>query len=460
MRKTVFILIILAKCFCVNAQENSPHDFSWGNSLYFNLNTGETIMFNDIELTLLGINNHFNTFKIGGDTLKIKVSRRSMPLPIDGFRIFVADNKNVKNLTVDNALHGLLTGDVLVCLSDFRNNMLDPNQFTFPISFNDGFLWSAEEDSYMFSFKYCPDSAKNKSPLSYPGIGFDMQDARGKDKHLITAIENSTVIWVKDKNIGEDGKQACLLLKSDSQPGVYYVYDHLYNKSIEVKEGQKLVRGEIIGTIWGDDIWGNLQFAAIKSDTVPTYENRYNNVINIFPQIYELYFKQTFSYLKNFSKGRIQFGLLRSLNGNIKNVSAIQDYTGKGWCLGEWNTADKVEWICKGEEGNARLKKILFEGTNAACENPNDFYEYLINVSNGVYRIRAKVGDLIDASWQRVAYDGIDAGTFSLEKGESEWTTERVVKVSNGKLVVRIYIDPKNEKVAGLSEIVFQKAYD
>ena len=450
---------MLAAGFYGKAQENSPPDFTWGNGFYYNLNIGETIHFNDAEITLLQLKNHFNALKIGEDTLWLKVSRRTLPNVSQGFRIFVADNKNVKALTSDTAVHGLLTKDALICVSNFRKNLLEPNHYVFPISFNDGFLWSAEEDSYMFSYQYCENPENKVPPFSYPGIGFDLQDARGLDKHLITAVENSTVVWIEDKNIGENDKQASVLLESESQPGIYYVYDHLYNKTLEVRKGQKLVRSEIIGTAWGDEMWGNLEFSVIKSDTVPTYENRHTNVINIFPQVYELYFKQTSTYQKNYSKGRIRFGLMPSQNGNMKNVSAFQNYTGKGWSLGQWNTADKVAWICNSEEGNARLRKILFGNTKARCENPNDYYEYQINVLNGVYRIRAKVGDLLLPSQQKIEFNGISAGTFSLKEGETKWTSESVIKVTNGKLTVRIYVDPENQKVAGLNEIVFQRAY-
>ncbi|MBW6492371.1 MAG: hypothetical protein K0B15_14405 [Lentimicrobium sp.] len=45
------------------------------------------------------------------------------------------------------------------------------------------------------------------------------------------------------------------------------------------------------------------------------------------------------------------------------------------------------------------------------------------------------------------------------DAGEFNWTGERVVKVYDGTLNVRIYTDTENEKVEGLSEIVFQRAY-
>jgi len=63
------------------------------------------------------------------------------------------------------------------------------------------------------------------------------------------------------------------------------------------------------------------------------------------------------------------------------------------------------------------------------------------------------------ASWQKIQFEGVTSATYSLDAGEFKWTSERVVKVKDGKLTVRIFIDESNKKVAGISEIVFQKAY-
>ena len=142
-----------------------------------------------------------------------------------------------------------------------------------------------------------------------------------------------------------------------------------------------------------------------------------------------------------------------------KNTSAYENYSGAGWELGKWNVADKVDYVLKGLEGNVRLWKKMFAGTIAECLNPSNFYDYEISVHNGVYRIRAKMGDLSLPTWQKIAFEGIDAGTISNEKAVFNWTSEKVVKVNDGKLTIRIYVDPANEKPAGISEIVFQRAY-
>ena len=438
-----------------NAQEQTSADFKWGNSFYFNINIGETITFQNTEIKLLQQKNHFNKFAINRDTIWLKVSRRTLPKTINDIRIFVADNKNVKALTDDSDVHGLLKKDALICLSDFETPQLNPNNFYFPISFNGGFLWSVEENNTMFSYA----GKTNGKYTSHPGIDFNLHDSRGIEKHWIVAIENSTVKWVKNNSLTSSKMEVCVLLESNLQPNIYYVYNHLYSKNIAIKEGDKLVRGEPIGTIWGDDIWGHLHFSVVKSDTVPSFDSKYFNTVNCFPQIYELYFGKTHSFNRNYSKGKISFGRRCNINGNRKNVIAYEQYCRKGWVLGNWNTADRVEWVSKGSVGNARLLKKLFVNEKAACTNPKNYYDFDINVRNGVYRIRAKVGDLKKASWQKIQFEGITSETYSLNSGEYKWTSEKVVKVSDSKLTIRIFVDKSNKKVAGISEIVFQRAY-
>ena len=459
MLKFLLISIVLfGFALRLKSQNPTSPDFTWGSASYFNMNVGETIIYNDVEIKLIRIKNHFNQIKIGNDTIWAKVSRRTPAVTAGFLRIFVADNKNVKALTSEKQVHGLLKKDALICISNYDIPLLEPNNYQFPISFNNGFIWSAEEDSYMFSYISSAER-KLKGNTSNDGIDFDLHDARGIEKHWIVAIENSTVVWVEDNNHDKTGKEACVLLESASQPGIFYVYKHLNNKKTVVKKGQKLLRGEPIGTIWGDEIWGHLTFSVIKSDTVPSFQDCSNNVVNCFPQIFELYYKQSTGFPKSFSKGRIFFGKNRSQNGNQKNTIEFETYSGKGWILGEWNTANKLDWVAKGNEGNTRLGKKLFEGSGAECTNPNNWYDYEINVQNGAYRIRAKVGDLILPTWQKIDFEGINAGTFLLSEGEQKWTSERIVRVNDRKLTVRIFVDENNEKLAGISEIVFQRAY-
>jgi hypothetical protein len=459
LKKRTIIFIFLVGLFSFGTAQNTTPDFSWGNASFYNLKQGDSCIFNNIEIKLLKLENHYNHLKIGEDTICLKVSRRTLPEIINGLRVYVADNKNVKSITSDKQVHGLLTKDALVCVSEYKKPLFEPNDYTFPVNFNDGFIWNTEADGYMFSY-LGPDKKFGENYYrSHEGIDLDLDDARGVEKHWIVALENSEVEWIEEYKVAGE-KAACVLLKSRSTPGIFYVYEGLLAKSIEIRKGQNMLQGEILGTVWGDENNGFLQLAVVKSDTVPQYQQRFYNLVNFFPQIYQLYYGQVYGLNKNYSKGRIVFGKKRkSSDENKTNIHSYENYIGKGWFFDHWNITQRVDCICSGDESNARLKKILFADSPAATTNPENWYDYDINVTNGTFRIRAKIGDLELPSWQKVEFEGIESGTFELAPGEYKWTNERVVKVNDGKLTVRIFIDPANKKAAGLSEIVFQKVY-
>lgn len=458
MKKLLIIFFLfLSSAPAVLAQDEATVKISWGNAVYLNLNIGETVQFEGKEIQLLAIKKHLSHIRVNTDSVWVKVSKRTLPVVVNGLRIFVAGNKNDKAVSDEFHTYDLMEKDALVCVSNIIHPLLDPKRFIFPVSFNDGFIWEMEEDSYLFSLS--TDSETGPVTVhSNPGIDIDLHDARGLEKHLILSLENSKVAWIKDKGIDAEEKEACVLLESESNPGIYYLYEHLYRRNLEVREGQMLNRGEPIGTAWGENNWGHFHFAVIKSDTVPQYENRFANIVNFFPQLYELYFGRAYGFFKSFTKGRILFGQPSWINRNEKNLSEFEDYLGKGWIFDSWNCAEKVESVSVANRGNARCSKSMFKGTAVACTNPDDFYTYEISVPNGVYRIRAKVGDLLNPSWQQIVFEGVNAGKFNLGAGELHWTGEKVVKVTDRKLTVRIFVDEENQKGAGLSEIVFQKA--
>jgi len=285
-----------------------------------------------------------------------------------------------------------------------------------------------------------------------------LQDARGAEKHWIVAIENSKVVWIENEE-NTDGKSVSILLASNSNSNIFYLYRHINRKRLQVKSGSSIERGEPIGTIWGDKTWGHLSFVVLFSKTTLTPEICANKVLNVFPQIFTLYFSQLYISPRNFKKGRFFFGKPSNLNENQKNAISFEDYSGRGWNIDLWNKAGRMAWITKGADGNVRLRKTMFEGTAAEFTNQENYYEYNIAVTPGIYRIRAKIGDVNEPSWQRITFEGVDTGTFSNEKGVFAWSSEKVVKVTDGKLTIRIYIDETNQKVAGISEIVFQMAY-
>lgn len=449
------LLFILLCCGAGNllAHDDTTPDFVWGNSSYFNLNKGDSIRFKGVVVSLLGVHGNWNKVKIGTDTLQLKVAQRSLPTVVQEINAFVADNYAVAELTRDTAVHGLLTKDALLCLSPRSKKLLDRQNFVFPVTFNHGFVWSGEEDSYLFSL------TREKPADQYrpfPGMGLNLHEARGEAIHWIAALEACTVEWIETR---DRDASACVLLSSVKHPGIYYVYDRLYKKNLEVRKGQNLQKGELIGTAWGDDKWGYFQLAVVYGSQPPAYENRYANVVNCFPQMYELYYRHALALSRTFSKGKIEFGRLPERCGNVQNASAFEQYLGKGWLFDHWNTADKLEWVARGESGNVRLQKKVFDGTLAACSNPQPFFEYAIAVKNGTYRIRAKVGDVEKTSWQNVCFEKVDAGTLMLAAGEQKWTSEKIVRVSDYRLHVRIYLNPAGDTVAGLSEIVFQQVY-
>ncbi len=459
MNRAHYILVVLMILyFQSGAQNHDSFDYRWGNGFYYNMDLGETVVFNEVEMTLLNINNHYNQLKIGEDTLWLKVARRSLPETVSGVRIFVADNKNVKALASNPSAHGLLTGDALVCLSDFSKPLLDPFQYSFPVSFKDGFFWNAEENSHIFSYYKSGELNEPDNFYSYPGIGIDLQNTRGHSGHWLVAVEESRVVWIGASRSEDAATLSCLLLESGSQKDIYYLYCGLSPENILVKRGQKLQFEQPVGIARGDSRRNSLHFAVIHSASEPAIEECFSNIVNGFPQLYDLCFPDDRSRERYFSRGRITFGFPQHISGNRLNVGSFERYLGKGWVLGPWNTADKVEWITNGKEGNARLQKVMFRETPARCENPLSYFEYRITVSNGTYRIRAKAGDLFQPSWQKIEFNDVYGGTKVLGAGETDWTNERVVRVRDGILLVRIYTDPENRRVAGLSEIVFQQA--
>ncbi|HPF50854.1 MAG TPA: hypothetical protein PK335_04725 [Draconibacterium sp.] len=451
MKILLSIFIVTISFLSVFAQNSLP-DFKWSNSYYYNLTIGDSIEFNQTTISLLGIDHQYSQLKVDNEKINVRVSRRSIPVSVNGIQLFVADNRNVADLTPGDVAHGLLTGDALICITGISDNWLSSGDFIFPVSFNHGFLWNADNDTYLFSLM--KDTAQN-SLWSYPGIGIDMHDARGLEKHWLLAIEESKVEWIEEN----DKNSVCVCLSSKSSPGIYYIYDKLFSKTLDVRRGQELEKGDLIGTAWGDQQWGYALLSVIYSDSLPEFTSRFSNCVNFYPQFFGLYYRETFNLSNYFTKGRIEFGRTYSTTHLTANASAREEYLGKGWEPCTWNTAEKLDWFSIGKEGNVRIRKTLFAGTAAQVTNPNDFCEYEINVRNGIYRISAKVGDVKQKSWQKIEFEGINAGTFELEPGIQKWTSERVVKVEDTKLTIRIYFDNASNTIAGLSELVFQQAY-
>lgn len=450
-----FVFFFLLDILNSGAQTGTTPDFTFGNVSYFNLNVGEKCNFNESEIEILKVYHHYTKLRVDSDTVWLKVARRSPALALASVNIFVADNKSVKAISGNSTVHGLLKKDVLLAVSPIGAPMTDNSAIGFPISFTQGFLWRTLGDSYMFSYQQGSENEINNE-LSYAGIGIDMGETRAMDKHLVVSMENGRVVWVETQIPGTMEPQAAVCIQSESSPDIFYIYEHLHSRGISVKRNQRILKGDGIGFAWGDGNWNHLRVGIVRSDTIPGFENRHHNAVNFYPQMIGLYFGQQSLFLHSFTKGQIYFGRASHFNANAKNVSGFEELHGTGWLLGRWNTADKVEWVSGRKSGNARLRKTLFNGQPAQCTNPNDWYEFEINVRNGIYRIRALVGDHFQPSWQKIEFEGVGAGTFTRNAGDLVWTSERIVKVNDGKLTVRIYTE--GQKIAGLSEIVFQQA--
>ena len=175
----IFILLLFISVL-TNAHKIIEPDFKWANSNYYNLNVGDSVTFKGVDIVLIEIENHYNTLAVGNDTLKLKVSRRSLPVNSNSVRLFVADNRNVKKLAQNKKVHGLLKKDALICLSETKEHMTTLNSMRFPVSYNDGFRWTLNEDNHMFSYltNGCESDNKNTETQSYEGIGIALTDGQ------------------------------------------------------------------------------------------------------------------------------------------------------------------------------------------------------------------------------------------------------------------------------------------
>lgn len=450
MRKFFSILFILFSYSFLKAQTAKPGepDCRWGNAMYFNMNAGDSIRFNEKVIRLLEVKSHGCRVKIGNDSLWLTLSRRTLPLVAGNIRIFLADNRNIRAAVQNQATHSLLKKEALICISDFQQPLLDPQQYVFPVSFNDGFVWNTEDANPLFSFQVKTNPSGMKWVETQDGINFDLTGARGLEKHWLVAMENSTVVWIKPEN----DKAVAVLLQSRSNSKIFYCYRGLYNRTLEVREGQNLLRGELIGTGWGNETRCFVRFSVVYADTIPSGPENLP-VLNFFPQLFERCFNHSLSLSRSFVKGNIKFG-----KNPGSNLLAFEEYSGRGWILGAWNPAARVEAASNGIQANARLNSVMFPGTSIECRNPQEWFDYEINVRNGAYRVRAKVGDAGKASWQKLVFEGVAAGTYSLDKNEFRWSPERIVKVTDGKLTLRFFVEETGSVPAGISEIVFQRA--
>ena len=107
-------MVLLLFAVQIYGQQTDSAGFIWGNSFFYNLDVGENVIFNNLEIKVLDIENHYAQLKVGADTIWLKVARRSVPEKIGAVRIYVADNKNTGALTSISCEKRLLKKDVLL----------------------------------------------------------------------------------------------------------------------------------------------------------------------------------------------------------------------------------------------------------------------------------------------------------------------------------------------------------
>ena len=409
----------------------------------------------DRTVALREVINHYCEIEVEGTSANLPVARNSRPVEIGGIRVYVADTKVVGALTTEEAfpdVHRLLTKDALICLSNPELPLLDPDRFAFPIDRSDGFQWSMDENSHTFAYL--------NPNRTHEGTDIDLSEARGRRIHALVAIEDGIVRWVSP---GSSPSESCVLLESARSPGRYYVYQHLFKDHIDVTPGQAITKGERIGHIWGDRRWGHLHFAVLGQGPEPTYQTRYQSLINAFPMLYELWHGTLDTVAPPRTSGSFRFATPYWINGNRRILHAYSDAVGYGWQLGDWCPAGKLNSSLPDDNRtfgqSARFTKILFSNTVVPAENPDDFIDFEIKVLNGVYRVRAEIGDQYNETHQTVEFEGVEAGTFELPKGSLAWTKEHHVTVADNQLTIRLRLAGP-DSAAAIRELYFIKRAD
>ncbi len=452
MKHTLYLWFLIMS-LGTEAQVVENPDFIFGNVHYFNVDLNEVILFNQNEIEVLAVVNHHLRIRVNSDSIWTRVARRSPAIRAGGLQLFVADSRPVKEIAPEKAVHGLLTRDVLVGIAQHNVPLIDRLSYSFPVGFTGGFVWRNNEDKGAFAY-----TSSTDDPLwtnTYGGIAIDVFSRRGEQLHPIVAMESCRVVWT-ESHPGSNGQTlSTICLQSDNQPNIYYIFDHLESAPL-VRRNQRVVKGEQIAAARGVGEWSTLRLAVVYRTEPPVYSNRFTNQLNIYPHLLELYYGQQPGFITHFTKGQIFFGRGNQRTGTSANVSAYENHLGLGWLLGDWNITDRVEWINLRRGSNARLRRVLFPGEPGESHSPTNYFDYQISVRNGVYRVRALVGDYQEPSWQRIEFEGVAGGTFTRNAGDLIWTSERVVRVTDGTLTVRIFVD--EIRPAGIAEIVFQEA--
>ncbi len=447
MRHWLVAVIPLWAAFFMPAQVLPPGETRViANMTFVNLAAGQAYEYLGKRVVLKSIQGDSATVEVDGQGARIPLARLTLPIVLNGVRVFVSDTRIMANLTPNPSprgrgnVRGAVTKDALLCLSDPAKPLLDPQRYTFPVDRSDGFDWEIGANSHTFAF-LDPDR-------QHEGTDIPILAGRTAPVHALVAIEDARVLWA----VKHSGEQVGVLLESRRQPGIYYHYQHLSAAALRVSAGESVKRGQKLGYIWGDNRWGHLHFT-IGAWGAPPAHQKYEYAIAAFPLLYELWYGDLHARPRQWSYGAWTFARPRAINGNVKHMGAFNELLGYGWILGDWCPAAKVP-PDKEDVLSALPSKTLFAGTSAAATNPQDHYDFEIAVPHGRYALQALLGAANLATWQRVFFEGVAAGTYDLEPSAFAWTPERIVRVGDGRLTIRLHLRDATTP-AGLSEIMF-----
>jgi murein DD-endopeptidase MepM/ murein hydrolase activator NlpD len=416
----------------------------WGNQYFYDMAMREDVSFLGHTVKLLANDGAASSVSVdGGAPVSLLTASRSLPVVVGGVRLFLAYNRPFERSSphnwngLGNSLFDNMTKDALLVLSDPHLPLLPASTYTFPISRTDGFDWQLTENSHNFAFL--------QEDRIHEGVDINMHHFRDTAKSPLVAIEDARLVWTQSNGVNG----TAVFLESRNMPGIFYVYQHLSNSSVQIAAGENVSKGQPLGYIHGDGKWGHLHFTVVTKNN--HYANRYDNALNLFPGLYELWYGN----LRNHSTPRT------GANWKIYNAKYWQDdYTsgryrydkvvGFGWRLGSWCPGGAVEH--DGAE-SVLLRKTLYKGTTSTVTNPDDVYDFDIDVVNGDYEVAVELGAVNKATWQRVYFEGVLQGTYPLASGEFAWTPLDTVRVTNGKLTLRFMLD--GDKYAGIRHIRF-----
>lgn len=449
------LALMLAADTTLSAASPPPPVVTWGAQHFVNLQVGQSRQVAGHTLTLNRTFRHGCEITVDGQPLRLAFGRQTLPQVSGGLRIAIADQRGIAALTTDSAFplnHAALQGEVLLNVSAADQPLLDPARYTFPIDRGDGYVWTMEEDSHIFALL--------QPNRSHEGTDLDLTGARHSAQHRLVAIEDSIVRWVRFGNKHE----ACLLLQSQHQPEIFYLYQHLDRDRLLVAEGDVLTRGRALGHIWGDGRWEHLHFSVIAPPgNPPDYPERYQYTLNAFPALAELWHGSLDIPEPIHPTGELNFAERYWDHGNRQHLAAYTPVLGYGWRLGDWCPAGRVERVTSlqrsdvfGFEGSALLPRTLFAGEAAAATNPEPRYRFEVRVPDGTYRVEVRCGSAFTATHQSVQAENVALGSASLEAGEFVDLASATVPVRDGHLTLTLNLGDTGQP-ASVSKLSFHR---